>query len=133
EPSGSLKDTRRSAPLRATSADSVGMPIVFSPPPVSAVKTSVARYVSGSRALMPESSSGEALAFTFAGMLFVFATVFVFAFVFVFVAGRQLLATAPNATKQTRRTTGNLRRDLRIPILQESIKSATALTFGKGP
>src|SRR6267142_3416100 len=104
EPSGSLNETRRSSPLRATSADNVGMPIVFSPPPVSALNTSVARYFSGSRALIPESDSVAGLALTFAGAEFVFAAMLVFEFVFVVVGVPQPIAietSAMVATKQT--------------------------------
>jgi hypothetical protein len=88
--------------LRAIWADKLGIPIVLSPPAVSALKTIVARYLFGSRALMPDSDSGEALAFAFAGVLFVFAVRLAFEFVFVSVAGRQLLATVTNAMRHAK-------------------------------
>src|SRR6185436_5117232 len=78
EPSGSLNDTRRSAPLRATSADNEGMPMVFWPPSVSALKTRTARYFSGSRAALTVDASGEGLAVTIVGEVLALADVFVF-------------------------------------------------------
>src|SRR2546428_9347251 len=100
EPSGSLKDTRRSAPLRATSADKVGMPIVLSPPSVSADSVNVARYLSGSRAAMLAVSTG-AFALTLAGAALVFATAF--AFVLVLDAGWQATLNTPRAIAAKRK------------------------------
>ena len=62
--------------MRATSADNEGMPIVFSPPAVSALNTSVARYLSGSRAALTVAGVGERLAFVFADEVFVFTFAF---------------------------------------------------------
>src|SRR5882762_2780764 len=101
-PSGSLNATRRSSPLRATAADNVGMPIVFSPPPVSALKTSVARYFSGSRALILEGDSGELFALIFAGVEFVFAAMLVFEFGFVLDGVPQPLAIETSPIVATR-------------------------------
>jgi hypothetical protein len=55
------------------------MPTVFSPPSVSAVKTSVARYVLGSRAASVDGGAALTLAF-----VFVLATVLVFVLILVF-------------------------------------------------
>src|SRR6266571_1529312 len=99
EPSGSLKDTRRSAPLRATSADKVGMPIVLSPPSVSADSVNVARYFSGSRAAMLAVSTG-ALALTLVGAVLVFAT----AFALVLLAGWQAAPNTPSTIAAKRET-----------------------------
>src|ERR1051325_5741791 len=79
EPSGSLKATRRSAPFRATSAERVGMPTVFCPPSVSALKTKVARYFSGSRAAITEAVSGVRFAFAFVATLFALTVTLLFA------------------------------------------------------
>src|SRR5260370_39832976 len=102
EPSGSLNDTRRSAPLRATSADKVGMPIVLSPPSVSADSVNVARYFSGSRAAMLAVSTGAA-ALTLAGAVLVFATAFALAFALVLLAGWQAALRTPSAITATRK------------------------------
>src|SRR4029079_10688433 len=79
EPSGSLNATRRSAPFRATSAERVGMPTVFCPPSVSALKTSVARYFSGSRAAITDSASGVRFALAFVMSVFAFDVTLLFA------------------------------------------------------
>src|SRR5713101_5150123 len=102
EPSGSLNETRRSAPLRATSADKVGMPIVLSPPSVSADSTNVARYFSGSRAAMLAVSTGAA-ALTLVGAVLVFATAFVLAFELVLVAGWQAALSRPSVITAKRK------------------------------
>src|SRR6266487_6725941 len=102
EPSGSLKDTRRSAPLRATSADKVGMPIVLSPPSVSADSVNVARYFSGSRAAMLAVSTG-ALALTLVGAVLVFATAFALAFALVLLAGWQAAPNTPSTIAAKRK------------------------------
>src|SRR5438034_10828556 len=100
EPSGSLKDTRRSAPLRATSADKVVMPIVLSPPSVSADSVNVARYFSGSRAAMLAVSTGAA-ALTLVGAVLVLATTFALAFALVLVAGWQAALSKPSVVAPT--------------------------------
>src|SRR4051812_26081406 len=61
-------------------AESVGTPTVFSPPSVSALRTMVARYLSGSRAVMPERVSELLFA-----LLLLFRFVLVLTSVFVFV------------------------------------------------
>src|ERR1700730_19108751 len=93
------------------------MPIVFSPPAVSALKTSVARYFSGSRVLTPDNEAGELLVLRFAGVVFAFAERLTFELVLVSDAGRQLLAMTTSrrvATKQN--AAGGLKIELRIAI-----------------
>src|SRR3954463_7336694 len=95
ELSGNLNATRRASPLRAMTAERVGMPIVFSPPSVSALRTMVARYLSGSRAAIPERVSE--LLFAFALLLlfkFVLVLTSVFVLVLVLVAVPQPLTIA---------------------------------------
>jgi hypothetical protein len=94
DPSGSLNATRRAAPFRAIDADSVGIPTAFSPS-VSALKVRVARYCSGSRAVIPASVSGALLALVFvfaveAAVLVFAVVVLVFVLTLLF-AGVQLL------------------------------------------
>ena len=72
------------------------MPTVFSPPSVSALNTKVARYFSGSRAVIAEIDPGEGLIFAFAEIVFEFVTRFVFGSAF----WQALLA---NARKQIAR------------------------------
>src|SRR4030081_3920237 len=92
------------------------MPIVFSPPAVSALNTSVARYFSGSRALTPDSGAGELLALTFAGVVFVFPATLTFELVFVCDTGRQLLTTITNKIVVAKQKNVSLLNELRIEI-----------------
>jgi hypothetical protein len=92
------------------------MPIVFSPPAVSALNTSVARYFSGSRVLTPDSGAGELLALTFAAVVFVFAATLTFALVFVSDAGRQLLTTMTSRIVVAKQKNVGLLIELRIEI-----------------
>ena len=57
------------------------MPRVFCPPSVSALKTNVARYFSGSRVAIVATGAVARFALTFAGAVFVFAEILVFVFV----------------------------------------------------
>src|SRR5436190_15886233 len=56
------------------------MPTALSPPVVSMLKTSVALYLSGSRALMP--APAVSLVFAFVSLIFEFALVFAFELLF---------------------------------------------------
>src|SRR5215472_2137202 len=103
DPSGSLKATRRASPLREICADNVGIPIVFSPPSVSALNVNVARYWSGSRAVIPASDSGALLVFVFALADSVFVLALVFALVLrLLLAGVQPVASEIKATASTK-------------------------------
>src|SRR6266478_6778671 len=110
------------------------MPIVFSPPAVSALKMSVARYLSGSRVLTPERDAGELLALRFAGAVFVFAIDrLTFELVLVSDAGRQLLAMMISSSIAARqKSTGGLTIELRIGRLPGLVVDAVGIDLESG-
>src|SRR5688572_22017994 len=83
------------------------MPIVFSPPSVSALKTSVPRYLSGSRAASVE---GAVAVLAFAAVRFALAFTFVLTFKFTFdSAGPRAHPLAVSSRARTNINTGGLR------------------------